>query len=57
MVPKEQENVDQAPSTDHAPAKRPYTAPRLRRLGSVRELTLGATMGMMVDALGGMMQM
>jgi hypothetical protein len=25
-----------------APAKRPYVAPRLRRLGSVRDLTLGS---------------
>lgn len=35
------------PATDDAPAptKRPYKAPQLRRLGSVRELTLGATMG------------
>jgi hypothetical protein len=26
--------------------RRPYRAPSLRRLGSVRELTLGGTMGM-----------
>jgi hypothetical protein len=28
-----------------APARRPYQKPVLRRLGSVRELTLGSTMG------------
>ena len=27
------------------PVKKPYAAPRLRRLGSVRELTLGTTPG------------
>jgi len=28
-----------------AEPRRPYSAPRLRRLGSVRELTLGTSMG------------
>lgn len=28
-----------------APPRRPYRAPRLRHLGSVRELTLGASKG------------
>lgn len=32
-------------------ARKPYAAPRLRHLGSVRELTLGAT-GSMVDNTG-----
>jgi hypothetical protein len=32
--------------------KRPYAPPRLRRLGSVRELTLGASMGM-IELVGG----
>ncbi len=31
---------------EHAVPRRPYHAPQLRRLGSVRELTLGATQGM-----------
>jgi hypothetical protein len=29
-----------------APSRRPYAAPKLRHLGSVRELTLGGTSGM-----------
>lgn len=29
-----------------APRRRPYQAPKLRHLGSVRELTLGSTAGM-----------
>ena len=33
--------------------RRPYEAPQLRRLGSVRELTLGGTMGGMMDGLVG----
>lgn len=33
-------------------ARRPYRAPQLRQLGSVRELTLGATMGA-IDLSGG----
>lgn len=32
-------------ATETAAPRRPYRAPRLRQLGSVRELTLGATMG------------
>ena len=48
------QSVDE-PSTGNvpAPAKRPYKAPRLRRLGSVRELTLGGTGGF-VELGGGM---
>jgi hypothetical protein len=33
------------PTASETPARRPYSAPRLRQLGSVRELTLGGTMG------------
>lgn len=44
------ENVGEASSTGELPSKRPYKTPRLRRLGSVRELTLGTTMGAFVDA-------
>lgn len=38
---------------DSEVSRRPYKAPRLRRLGSVRELTLGGTMGGMMDGLVG----
>jgi hypothetical protein len=56
MERKGQENVDEPAVTENAPAeKRPYTTPRLRRLGSVRELTLGATMGGFSDGGGGKM--
>lgn len=30
---------------EEQPARRPYRAPQLRQLGSVRELTLGGTKG------------
>lgn len=36
---------DNAVVEGNAPVRRPYSAPRLRQLGSVRELTLGGTMG------------
>jgi hypothetical protein len=36
----------QRSSASASGSRRPYHAPRLRHLGSVRELTLGATMGM-----------
>ncbi|MDF2692265.1 MAG: hypothetical protein K0S65_648 [Labilithrix sp.] len=38
---------------DSQAPRRPYKAPRLRRLGSVRELTLGATSGGGMDVFGG----
>ncbi|CAN5877980.1 hypothetical protein BH11MYX4_BH11MYX4_55610 [soil metagenome] len=38
-------STEQAPEQPSA-ARRPYHAPKLRHLGSVRELTLGATSGM-----------
>lgn len=35
-----------APNADEStPARRPYHAPKLRRLGSVRDLTLGSNNG------------
>ena len=34
------------PRDETAAARRPYRAPKLRHLGSVRELTLGGTNGM-----------
>jgi hypothetical protein len=37
--------TDQNEKSSGAPERRPYTTPRLRHLGSVRELTLGGTMG------------
>lgn len=43
MPKEESESVEPGPGV---PAeRRPYRAPRLRKLGSVRELTLGGTMG------------
>ncbi|HVH44489.1 MAG TPA: lasso RiPP family leader peptide-containing protein [Labilithrix sp.] len=33
-------------ASEGASTRRPYRAPRLRQLGSVRELTLGGTMGL-----------
>lgn len=49
-----QESMGESSSQEiaHATSKRPYKAPRLRHLGSVRELTLGGTMGAFVDDLG-----
>lgn len=38
---------------DSEAPRRPYKAPRLRQLGSVRELTLGGTMGGRMDGLIG----
>lgn len=40
-------NEDERGAASAAPiaARRPYRAPKLRHLGSVRELTLGSTMG------------
>jgi hypothetical protein len=35
-------SVNERPAAD---GRRPYKAPKLRKLGSVRELTLGSTMG------------
>lgn len=40
--PKEAKSAAPSETTSE---RRPYRAPRLRQLGSVRELTLGATMG------------
>jgi len=38
------ENEQTKPAADETrPARRPYVAPRLRHLGSVRDLTLGAS--------------
>ena len=37
-------------------SRRPYHAPRVRRLGSVRDLTLGAT-GVIGDGMAGFMAM
>lgn len=38
-------DVTAASASPAAPARAPYRAPKLRHLGSVRELTLGGTMG------------
>lgn len=38
--------------------RRPYTPPQLRKLGSVRDLTLGSAVGIFMDGLpGGMRSM
>lgn len=37
----EKKDVAEAKASETTPAKKPYTAPKLRHLGSVRELTLG----------------
>jgi hypothetical protein len=50
MKPDEKETKTEAAIAD-APARRPYHAPQLRRLGSVRDLTLG-TGTMMPDSAG-----
>lgn len=47
--------------TEHAAAsgdapRRKYTAPVLRRLGSVRDLTLGSPIGLLMDGLPGGMR-
>ena len=39
----EADGTGTAGSSEASPARLPYKAPRLRHLGSVRELTLGAT--------------
>ncbi len=39
------------PETKGAAERKPYAAPALRRLGSVRELTAGGTSPTMVDGL------
>lgn len=44
MTPKEQPEYATVGEGASA-SRRPYRAPHLRKLGSVRELTLGATMG------------
>jgi hypothetical protein len=49
MKPDEKETKTEAAAD--APARRPYHAPQLRRLGSVRDLTLG-TGTMMPDSAG-----
>ena len=57
MERKGQENMGESSLTETAPvtSKRPYKAPQLKHLGSVRELTLGATMGGFGDGGTGMM--
>ncbi len=47
----EGEKKEAAPPVE-ATAKKPYSPPKLRHLGSVRELTLGATAGLDDGSLG-----
>lgn len=37
-------------SMSSTPAKKPYVTPKLRHLGSVRQLTLGSPVGLLHDA-------
>jgi len=41
--PKDEPTVDRAVPAEQGSSRRQYRAPQLRHLGSVRELTLGAT--------------
>lgn len=43
--PDSKDEREAAVSAEPRTPRRPYHAPRLRQLGSVRELTLGATSG------------
>lgn len=58
MTPKDSAAKDEsctgreAPQAESRP-RRPYRTPELRHLGSVRELTLGSTMGK-GDGMGGL---
>lgn len=58
MTPKDSVAKDEsctgreAPQAESRP-RRPYRTPELRHLGSVRELTLGSTMGK-GDGMGGL---
>lgn len=45
----EKKDVAEAKASETTPAKKPYTAPKLRHLGSVRELTLGSPAGPCAD--------
>lgn len=45
------DSADPAAPTGPEIVRKPYTQPRLRRLGSVRELTLGSS-GVFVEAIG-----
>lgn len=45
MPPKVDPEIAVSEPSITEPPRRPYSAPRLRRLGSVRELTLGGSMG------------
>jgi len=48
------EELTQDSKKEPAEARRPYRAPVLRHLGSVRELTLGSPMGIITDMKGGL---
>ena len=45
MVNGERDDTDPTDSAQKPAARRPYAAPTLRYLGSVREITLGGTKG------------
>jgi len=49
----EVERAEDAMAKAGSPARRPYKAPQLRRLGSVRELTLGSGSDVCDNLTGG----
>lgn len=53
--PKPPSPTEHAAAASDAP-RRKYTAPVLRRLGSVRDLTLGSPIGLLMDGLPGGMR-
>jgi hypothetical protein len=52
MEPAKTEKTVQAPRAEGEHPRKPYTAPTLRRLGSVRDLTLGSPTGCAKETKG-----
>lgn len=50
--PDSKDEREAAVSAEPRTPRRPYHAPRLRQLGSVRELTLGSPAGKLADGAG-----
>lgn len=53
----DQKHLSPSSTSESAPIRRPYVAPELRRLGSVRDLSLALSGGPMEGLAGGMMNM
>jgi hypothetical protein len=51
MAETEKMDPVQATVTARGPERKPYSAPTLRRLGTVRELTLGTTTGCLTETI------